>query len=245
MQMMPNDSFKLFAMKVQEAAEQAYSSDNRECARKMQECFVKAVPKWFQSKLQQRQEMKEMMGLGSKLCWNDIVKQAERIDKEIRNKRWNVESNVVDRTEHTDAYTACMALQTDGDKKTTTKVYSNQHRPGRYSASPSDDSPRHRKSYERRMDQTGPNKRDTSEFGNFDKSNQLRCYHCGRPGHIQKRCWKKSGACLICGSFEHMRRDCTRYQRQTYTSAPHCRGGVAAYGSSQSGAISKEAPALN
>lgn len=82
------DSFKLFALRVHELAQKAYPQDKKECVRRMQERFTKATPGWFNEKLQQRQDMKEIMGLGKKLNWSDMVKQAEKEDKVLRDKRW-------------------------------------------------------------------------------------------------------------------------------------------------------------
>ena len=79
--MKPGESFKLFGIRVQELASKAHPQNERDCARAMQSSYLNAVPQGFLAKLQQRVEMKEIMGLNTRMTWNDIMKLAESEDK--------------------------------------------------------------------------------------------------------------------------------------------------------------------
>ncbi|XP_047737420.1 uncharacterized protein LOC125178221 [Hyalella azteca] len=87
MKFQTGETFKLFAMRVQEVAQKAYPGDDRECVKKMMEVYHRATPTWFNAKLKQKQDMKEMMGLGRRLNWGDILKLAEKEDKDIRDRK--------------------------------------------------------------------------------------------------------------------------------------------------------------
>jgi hypothetical protein len=91
MRMTEGDSFKLFGMKIVEVAKKAYPRNERECAKKMQEQFIHVMPDWFKEKLHQQQDMKEMIGQGNKLNWSDMMRQAEKEDKNKKEKNWKKE----------------------------------------------------------------------------------------------------------------------------------------------------------
>ena len=57
MKMEENESFKVLAICVQEAAQRALPHDTQECARRMFEVYSQAVPSWFRTKLSQRLEI--------------------------------------------------------------------------------------------------------------------------------------------------------------------------------------------
>lgn len=50
----------------------------------------------------------------------------------------------------------------------------------------------------------------------------LFCNWCGRPGHVESTCWRKSGACMICGSQEHVRDGCPKFNSEWRGYSPTC-----------------------
>lgn len=196
--MEPGTSFKLFGLQVQELAEKAYPQDNVECARRMQERFTKATPGWFNERLRQRQDMKEMMGLGHKLTWSDMLKQAEREDKQLRDKKWKKSEIKQEETAECGVWHTQMA---EGDKwqkerpQYQQKVYTNMKYSGQRQHSP---------------------RRDYADV--------MCCFWCGRPGHIARNCIRRK-SCFICGRIGHFRRDCPAYNKQS-TSANYQENGM-------------------
>lgn len=48
------------------------------------------------------------------------------------------------------------------------------------------------------------------------------CNYCGRQGHLELNCWRKVGACTICGSAEHGYKECPRYSPIIGRFVPRC-----------------------
>ncbi|HEV7738742.1 MAG TPA: hypothetical protein VGO47_15380, partial [Chlamydiales bacterium] len=47
--------------------------------------------------------------------------------------------------------------------------------------------------------------------------NKMKCFFCGKFGHMQKDCRRKNGTCLKCGQSGHMARDCKTEQVRNTT----------------------------
>ena len=50
-----------------------------------------------------------------------------------------------------------------------------------------------------------------SQRGRVTSGGPRTCAHCGRLGHMEQNCWRKKGACIICGSAEHGIKNCPKY----------------------------------
>lgn len=201
-------SFKMFAIQVQELAEKAYPNDKKECARRMQERFTKGTPQWFNEKLGQRQDMKEMMSLGHKLHWNDMIKQAEKEDKLLRDKRWK---KVEIREE---------ALELG--------VWQTQKRGMNYGRA---EQAQHDKVFTNRN--YSSNQEKQSPVNNYIP---FVCYWCGQPGHIARNCRLNSRVCFICGQSGHLRSDCPDYRsKQTLSYGGNINDGDRSRGSNLPG----------
>lgn len=50
-----------------------------------------------------------------------------------------------------------------------------------------------------------------SKFIKRSPSRHVIVKHCERTGHDEQECWRKKGACIICGSREHPFKECLKY----------------------------------
>ena len=60
------------------------------------------------------------------------------------------------------------------------------------------------------------------EFNNQrqNRRNGSFCNWCGKYSHIEDECWRKSGACLLCGSMDHVMTSCSLFRSQASQSVP-------------------------
>jgi hypothetical protein len=206
MRMDQGESFKMFGMRVMETAQKAYTHDTKECARKMLDKYSQATPEWFNDKLRQRSDMKEMMGLGKKLNWQDVMNQAEKEDKNVLDKKWKMKI--------ADGYDIpeTGVLITRGAVPVTSQEYQKEQ-PG----------PRaHSFKWREPLQKLTANKErhvteQPEKYGSYDH-----CDWCGKPRHSSQNCWRKMGACLICGGRDHLLRDCPNYGKGFRLFTPKC-----------------------
>ena len=167
-------------MRLKEIAQRAFPND-KECAKQLRKRLMRTAPSSFLDRIEKREETKDMLELGKKLTWGEIVSLAEKEDKKRRKAAYyeqteGSEPEMIDRLRRLKCSTA-----TAGIKSSPNKVFTN------------------------------------SEFvGNPAKASNtfISCQWCGKPGHLEKKCWLKLGACTLCGSSEHKRLECLKYKRQ-------------------------------
>ncbi|MQL68376.1 hypothetical protein Taro_000608 [Colocasia esculenta] len=51
-------------------------------------------------------------------------------------------------------------------------------------------------------------KKATQQTKCNNEISRIICLHCHKPGHVDKECWQKIGACLRCGNTRHQLREC-------------------------------------
>ena len=184
--MKDKESLKLYCMRLQEVAQRAYPHDDKECVKQMKKRLVKTVPSTFLDRMEKKEETKEMLQLGKRLTWGEIVDLAEKEDKRKRKARYYKDADSDDdaiqrlRNLCSTAQVTNTTEQTKESQETLRKLYTNSQLVGR---------PR--------------------DLGTSDAF--VQCQWCGRPGHREANCWKKLGVCTLCGSSAHAIKDCSKY----------------------------------
>ena len=84
--MREGETFKLYCMRLKDLAYRAYPHDSKEQFRELKKKLLITVPSWFARCIEKKEEMKRMIGIGQRVCWNDIVEVAEMQDKKIKKK---------------------------------------------------------------------------------------------------------------------------------------------------------------
>jgi hypothetical protein len=200
----PGDSLKLFGMRLQEIAQRAYPNDERECVKQLLKKFVNSAPAWFSDKIDKREEVKEMIGQGKKLTWAEMLALAEREDRRILKDKMR------------------------GDRRThvaeSASVFYTHGIPEAHLVQDRASPERQRVFINSSMGKENKSMVNPTSFRN---NKPPQCEWCGKFGHWEGDCWRKNGACLICGSKGHKVTECPRYEPPQVTSnrtCPRCRG---------------------
>mgnify|MGYP000734174028 CR=1 FL=1 len=198
MKMNSGETFRLFALRIQEVAQKAYPRDNRECAKKMMEVYTRAVPEWFNVKLDQRLEIKEMLEHGRKLTWSDVLKLAEREDRNARDQR--LKCSLEEPLDSKEGIWVGYGVGASPSKGVL-NVGAPEFRPADGM-----------KPLNSALDPRSQEREEASPIRN-NLGGRVKCNWCGKP-HKESECWLKHGACLLCGSMTHMRRNCPKFKRR-------------------------------
>ena len=91
--MKQRESLKLYCMRLQEVAQRAYPHDDKECVKQMKKRLMRTAPAAFLERMEKKEETKEMLELGKRLTWGEIVSLAEREDKKKRKARYYKEED--------------------------------------------------------------------------------------------------------------------------------------------------------
>ena len=185
------ESLKLYCMRLKEMAQRAFPNSEKECAKQLRRKFMSTAPATFLDRVEKREETKDMLELGKKLTWGEIVDLAEKEDKKRRKAAYY---NKIDDDSDQDMRERLQRLKcsTVGATKkiSPSKIFTN------------------------------------SQFvGGQDRSGNafVSCQWCGKPGHVEAKCWIKLGACTLCGSANHKRDECSKFKKQRdYPTSPTC-----------------------
>ena len=78
------ESLKLYCMRLKEMAQRAYPGNEKECAKQLRRKLLGTAPASFLDRVEKREETKDMLELGKRLTWGEIVDLAEKEDKKRR-----------------------------------------------------------------------------------------------------------------------------------------------------------------
>ena len=80
-EMEPGDTFKLYSMRLEELAFQAYPKDKSERSKQLVKHFLSTVPAWFVSCVDKREETMKTVDRHARMTWEDIVTVSEWEDR--------------------------------------------------------------------------------------------------------------------------------------------------------------------
>lgn len=200
-----SDSLRIYALRLERLAARAYPESLRERDRQLCRKFWKTVPDDFRSVLASSERSLALYDRGHKLSWTDMVRLAESEDRHRRDRREEVSSQSEPEEDYGIWYSRDVASQ----PRIGTKM--KDRNSGRnVSFGPST---------------TIVNTREidrTSSSPPRDQTTWSICNWCGRRGHQEEYCWMKNGLCLICGSRQHEKRTCPKYDADWKGFAPSC-----------------------
>ena len=190
-----SDSFRLYCLRLEQLAEKAFPGNLAERERQLRKKFRETVPPFFLNKLENAQSAVSAMGDG-KLTWQRMKKVAETEDvlrKEKNSRKGNGE-------------------------KLNTSVWFNSSKPVVESSRNSTQEGRTRGITPVNSRGRGPQTYGRgvgNTYGRTERKSPLNekqafqyCAWCGKMGHTERFCWLKKGACISCGSQDHVREHC-------------------------------------
>ena len=198
------ETLKLFAIKLQRLAGNAFPHSPEECERQLKRRFTKSVPDRFRQVLQDNERNTAMRGHPRKLTWAEMVKLAQAEDK-IRRDRREDDSCFTDEEGHM------------------TEV--NFSRPPNQVSSSATLNLSPQPYY--------VHSTKASDFGKYLQNGREKtsseipsCDWCGRRGHVPNQCWLKANLCSRCGSGDHDRVTCPKFKNPDafVPSCPQCNG---------------------
>ena len=198
-QMMRDDSFTIYCIRLEQLAELAFPDNPQDRDRQLCRRFRQTVPPHFIAQLDFAQTTLSIVG-DCRMDWVQIKKIAETLDKRVHEQK-------VDEQYFSEDADLAICLNRYGGME---DPHDYQTRGGRYSP------PMPSRVFSKKRDVSFADGRQRSG-GSPGRDNTIpsrragkSCYWCGRAGHIEKDCWRKTGKCLACGDPDHTVSGCPR-----------------------------------
>ena len=212
-EMKNGEELRLYGMRLLEIGQKAYPHSDRDCLKEVKYHFLNTIPREFANYIRQSEQMIKVVDRERKLKWADIMKLAEEEDEQrertIRHERQEIKTSQrvwFSREETRSAQQQhskdqAMRMKDQGQEGAT--VYNSRTYTSQKSSPPAPISASSRSSS---------------------------CQWCGRAGHAIDACWRKKGACVLCGNMAHSRENCPRFRprktstRSAASACPICQG---------------------
>lgn len=209
--MSSDDTLKIYALKLERLASQAFSDSVADCERQLCRKFRKTVPDRFKQALSDGERSLALHDGRSKLGWAEMMRLAQAEDRHHRDRR-------DERSSESDPEPDCSVWYSRPKPSFDFQT----HKPSLH---------RERKNVKVSFGRTFQN---SSRYSpppkkEFNKNNPPtvdipQCNWCGKRGHLEASCWAKTGACNICGSTNHDRNGCPRFDSSWSGFSPKCSG---------------------
>jgi hypothetical protein len=236
--MNPSDTLRLFGTRLREMGHKAYPHSSRECLKEMRRVFLREVPRNFARRILENEDTVGVIEGRDKLTWAEMMQLAEREDR--RQKVHKKEREDLGEGENRVWFSRGVTASIREDEpKQLPFVKSSppkmQRTPFVKSSPPVKQQAPFVKGSPPRMQRAGfsghPPRSFSRQPSNFlpKKSPGAECCNwCGLPGHQETNCWRRMGACIICGDPSHDRLECPMFIQRTPSSfspvCPLCRG---------------------
>lgn len=218
------DSLGIYALRLERLAGEAFPGSLLEQERNLRHKFWKTVPRDFYKVLADNERSLALRRGGHpKLTWSDMISLAESEDRYHRTRysRGPGQDDLAVVPAETAVWFGTPGSPPPGlggAKPTSDKVG------GGLFLKHDNDKPLPR--YPGRDTFINSNRKSgLKDFRPSSRKGFLRppfCHFCGRVGHEEDSCWRKIGACLVCGSDKHDRASCPKVGEEQEVHRPHC-----------------------
>ena len=181
------DSYTVYTLRLEGLAEKAFPESSRDRERQLCRKMWRTAPKSFVRAMEESQRSLALLSGNPHLTWIAIKRLAENEDRRG-------------------------GMKQSSDEEQSRRFRFNDELPIAATWAPA----RPRDTNQKRFSTTFYNRQRTSPSPSppAERLGQRPvCCWCGRVGHVEDSCWEKSGSCLICGSIEHPKEECPRFNQ--------------------------------
>ena len=196
--MLPNDTYSLYTMRLEQLACKAFPNSRRERERHLKRKFKDTVSSSCLLKLEGAQSTLTMFG-EKKLSWDQMKKVSAGIDRESREKGEVATYDYEPLQQSRVFYTRPVTNKESVDRHNAGIAIRNSHAAGNATST------RSRCSQSQIVSRSPPS-----------------CNWCRRRGHREDHCWAKLGNCTFCGKPDHQKESCPKYRKDRQCSI--CKG---------------------
>ena len=229
-----DETLTTYARRLKQLGLKAYPNQTDRMFQEIRHRFFKTVPPYFRMKLENKEDMRVEMGKSKKIPWIEVVQLAEQEDKRRSRNSDHMETHygAFNYPGQLQWYSTPGIYNDDGDGSWQYEMemmanFNNTPGAGRgrgnypsrgRARAPVANRGRQYSQQQRPLSSatnaatTTNTNANNSEVKSKNSSEALFCHWCGKLGHLEEGCWRKTGKCLICGSSDHRLQDCQSFK---------------------------------